>query len=577
MSHFLYNSDYDEDEDYEQDTSESEPEEDDGLRRFSSKVCRVQFANNEHTSDEYEIEDPEDLVLNQLEKQPKSDDYVFAWFGTVFKYLHQTRSLPPGPWGLPIVGSLPFLKGDLHLHFRDLTQKYGSLLSTRLGSQLIVVLSDYKMIRDAFRKEEFTGRPSTEFTSILEGYGIINTSGKLWKDQRRFLHDRLRRFGMTYIGARKTQMENRIMTEVEEFLCILRAKKNSPIDFNPILAVSISNVICDIIMSVRFSHNDARFRRFMDLIDEGFRLFGSLEAAVFIPILRYLPGLQKTREQISKNRQEMGQFLQETINEHRKTFDPSHLRDLLDTYLFEIQKANEEGTGHHLFDGRDHDRQMQQIMGDLFSAGMETIKNTLLWSILFMLHYPEVMKSIQEELDQVVGRKRLPKLEDLSYLPITEATICEVMRVSSIIPMGTTHAPTHDIHLNGFSVPHNAQVVPLLHAVHMDPNLWDEPDKFNPSRFIDGEGKVNKPEYFIPFGVGRRMCLGEILARMEVFLFFSTLLHTFELSVPEGEKLPSLKGNAGVTIFPDTFKVCVKPRPLEGDHTSSTIRSAGSH
>lgn len=85
---------------------------------------------------------------------------------------------------------------------------------------------------------------------------------------------------------------------------------------------------------------------------------------------------------------------------------------------------------------------MQQIMGDLFTAGMETIKTSLLWATLFMLHHPEVMKSVQEELDQVVGRKRLPKLEDLAYLPITESTICEVMRISSIVPMGTTHAPT---------------------------------------------------------------------------------------------------------------------------------------
>lgn len=83
----------------------------------------------------------------------------------------ESAHLPPGPWGLPILGSLPFLKGDLHLYFRDLTHKYGSLISTRLGSQLIVVLSDYKMIRDAFRKEEFTGRPMTEFTNILDGYG----------------------------------------------------------------------------------------------------------------------------------------------------------------------------------------------------------------------------------------------------------------------------------------------------------------------------------------------------------------------------------------------------------------------
>ncbi|CAH0555177.1 unnamed protein product [Brassicogethes aeneus] len=495
----------------------------------------------------------------------------------VLQVLREAFFLPPGPWGLPILGSLLSLKGDLHLHFRDLTYKYGSLISTRLGTQLIVVLSDYKMIRDAFRKEEFTGRPTTEFTNILGGYGVINTAGKLWKDQRRFLHDGLRHFGMSYLGSRKAQMENRIMKEVEEFLCVLKARKDRPIDLNPVLAVSISNVICDVLMSVRFSHNDKRFIRFMDLIDEGFKLFGSLQAALFIPFLKYLPGHNSTREKISKNRAEMGEFLQETIDEHRKTFDPSHLRDLLDTYLYEIQKANEEGTGHHLFEGKDHDRQMQQIMGDMFSAGMETIKSSLQWAVLFMLHNPEVMKSIQEEMDQVIGRQRLPKLEDLAYLPVTESTILEVLRISSIVPMGTTHSPTRDVKLNGFHLPQHAQVVPLLHAVHMDPTLWDEPDKFNPSRFINAEGKVQKPEYFLPFGVGRRMCLGEILARMELFLFFSSLLHSFNISVPEGETLPSLKGIAGVTITPNAFKVSLKPRPMEWENAATTIRPAGSH
>ncbi|KAH0822593.1 hypothetical protein GEV33_000198 [Tenebrio molitor] len=390
--------------------------------------------------------------------------------------VREASALPPGPWGLPILGSLPFLKGDLHLHFRDLTHKYGSLISTRLGSQLIVVLSDYKMIRDAFRKEEFTGRPTTEFTALLDGYGVINTAGKLWKDQRRFLHDGLRHFGMSYIGSRKTQMEGRIMREVEEFLSVLTSKKDNPIDLNPILAVSLSNVICDILMSVRFSHNDERFKRFMFLIDEGFKLFSSLEASFFIPILKYMPGQRETRGKIAKNREEMGQFLQETIEEHRKSFDSSHLRDLLDTYLYEIQKANEEGTGHHLFEGKDHDRQMQQIMGDLFSAGMETIKSSLQWAVLFMLHHPEVMKAVQEEMDQVVGRRRLPKLEDLPYLPVTESTMLEVLRISSIVPMGTTHAPTRDLKLNGFYLPRHAQIVPLLHSVHMDPNLWNEPE-----------------------------------------------------------------------------------------------------
>ena len=130
--------------------------------------------------------------------------------------------------------------------------------------------------------------------------GVINTAGKLWKDQRKFLHDGLRHFGMSYIGSRKAQMENRIMREVEEFLSVLAAQKGNPIDLNPFLAVSLSNVICDILMSVRFSHNDERFRRFMFLIEEGFKLFSSLEASFFIPILKYLPGQRQTREKIAK-------------------------------------------------------------------------------------------------------------------------------------------------------------------------------------------------------------------------------------------------------------------------------------
>lgn len=502
--------------------------------------------------------------------------FVVLLLVRALQMLQQNRSLPPGPWGFPILGYLPFVKGDLHLQFRDLTHKYGSMFSTRLGSQLVVVLSDYKAIRDAFRKEEFTGRPNTEFNNILGGYGVINSEGKLWKEQRRFLHDRLRHFGMTYLGTKKSQMENRIMFEVEEFLCVLKASKSSAVDLNPLLAVSISNVICDIIMSTRFSHNDSRFRRLMNLIDEGFKLFGSMESANFIPILRYLPGLQKTKEKIAKNRQEMADFLQETIEEHRRTFDPSNLRDLLDTYLLEIQKATEAGTDRHLFEGRDHDRQMQQIMGDLFSAGMETIKTSLQWAVLFMLHHPNVMKAVQEELDQVVGRQRLPKLEDMAYLPVTESTILEVMRRSSIVPLGTTHAPTRDVQLNGFLVPQHTQVVPLLHAVHMDPTLWDQPEQFNPWRFINAEGKVTKPEYFLPFGVGRRMCLGDVLARMELFLYFSSLLHTFDLSVPDSDTLPSLKGNAGVTITPNAYRVCLTPRNMESDNNNQ-IRNVGSH
>lgn len=89
----------------------------------------------------------------------------------------------------------------------------------------------------------------------------------------------------------------------------------------------------------------------------------------------------------------------------------------------------------------------------------------------------------------------------------------------------------------------------------MDPNLWDEPNKFNPSRFIDNSGKIKRPEYFMPFGVGRRMCLGDVLARKEMFLFFACMLHQFDVQMEAGDAPPSLEGTVGATISPKAFRV----------------------
>lgn len=125
-------------------------------------------------------------------------------------------------------------------------------------------------------------------------------------------------------------------------------------DVSASLGMSISNVICSIIMGVRFQHGDARFKRFMDLIEEGFKLFGSMVAVNFIPVLRYLPCLQKIRNKISENRSEMADFFQEAVDQHRATFDKSTVRDLVDAYLLEIEKAKGEGRAAMLFQGKNH-------------------------------------------------------------------------------------------------------------------------------------------------------------------------------------------------------------------------------
>ena len=95
----------------------------------------------------------------------------------------------------------------------------------------------------------------------------------------------------------------------------------------------------------------------------------------------------------------------------------------------------------------------------------------------------------------------------------------------------------------------------------MNPELWDQPEEFRPERFLNEDRTaVHKPENFMPFGIGQRMCLGDQLAEKEFFLFFTSLLHCFNLSNPSGCDLPSLRGVAAVTIMPQDFEVICTPR-----------------
>lgn len=489
----------------------------------------------------------------------------FLYFvACMWRWWRTSLTLPPGPRGLPLVGYLPYIRRDFHEELTLLSKQHGPIFSLRMGSELIVVLSDHKVIREAFRREEFACRPDNDFMKLLDGYGIVNVQGKMWKEQRRFLHERLRHFGMKHMGDGRDKMEALIMGEVETLLQNVAKRKAEPMELGSYLSTATSNIICSLLMSVKFRHNDPRFTRFTSLIEDGFKHFTTVAMAGFIPILKLLPRFTFAFNQIRQNLDEISQFYKEIVDFHKSTFDPNNIRDVIDSYILEIQTAKEEGRSERLFDGKDADRQMQQIIGDMFSAGTESVKTTLQWATVFALREPQLQSRVQEELDQVVGRRRLPSLDDMPNLPYTEAFILEVMRRVTVVPLGTTHSTSRDTMLDGLTIPKGTQVIPLIHAVHMDPTLWKDPEMFNPDRFLSSDGKkIVKPDYFIPFGVGRRVCLGDVLAKAELFLLFSSLLHVFNLRQPEGAPLPCLRGQAGVTISPQAFQMCAVPRQIE--------------
>merc|ERR1711988_783967 len=335
-----------------------------------------------------------------------------------FTKLRKIQKMPPGPWGKPLVGMIFTIKKGFHEYLTDYTKEFGKIFSIRMGSSDLVVLSDSRLIKKAFSSRDFTARPKTELQHLIDGLGIVNVDGELWKSQRTYLiHQKL---GMRQWGHGMSQIESTIENEAARFMDTIHREfePTTPLNPAPLINCAVSNVICSMIMSTRFDHDNAEFQRFMQNFDEGFKLFTETGVMIWLPVLKHIPGVAKAVEKLKANRAEMLQFVKKKIQEHKKSLDPENPKDLIDSYLNLIEKQKQEtdfisikNTKEDIFHGVDPEAQLEQIILDLFSAGVETLKTSLLWSIIYMLHNPEVMKKCQAEMDEKVPKNRMPNVK----------------------------------------------------------------------------------------------------------------------------------------------------------------------
>uniref|UniRef100_A0A8C9FTM0 Uncharacterized protein n=1 Tax=Pavo cristatus TaxID=9049 RepID=A0A8C9FTM0_PAVCR len=167
---------------------------------------------------------------------------------------------------------------------------------------------------------------------------------------------------------------------------------------------------------------------------------------------------------------------------------------------------------------------------------------------------------VQEELDRVVGPERLPSLRDRPALPYTDAVIHEVQRHQDLIPLGFVRTVTRDTPFRGYLIP-RVTIYPLLSSALKDPHHFPDPERFDPQHFLDSEGKLRRCDAFLPFSAGRRMCLGEPLARTQLFVFTAALLRRFRLRPPPGEEPPPLRPDiGGITNIPPPLRLRFCPR-----------------
>ncbi|XP_073442749.1 cytochrome P450 2D15-like isoform X2 [Dendrobates tinctorius] len=411
---------------------------------------------------------------------------------------------PPGPRGLPFLGNI--LQVDFRnptITLNQLGKEFGTVYSLQYFWKKIVVLNGFEVHKEALinRSEDISDRPRFP---MFEKIG--------------------------YAGDTKDQ-------------------------FDPILLINnaVSNVICSIVFGDRFEYNDEKFKHLLRLLNATLKTESGLLAQILneIPILNHIPWLA---DYVVAPEYELIAFLKEMIVEHQKTWDPSYTRDFIDAYLVEMKKVKEDGSTSF------HEGNLLMTTYDLFSVGTETTSSTMRWAVLFMLLYPDVQSKVQEEIDRVIGRERKPTMGDVLQMPYTNAVIHEVQRYGDISPLALPHLTYRDTEIKGYLIPKGTTIIINLSSVLKDHKFWEKPLQFYPKHFLDENGKFVKREAFIPFSAGRRVCLAEQLARMELFLLFTTLLQQLTFEIPSDQPRPREDPFYAFTQKPNPYSIRVVAR-----------------
>ncbi|KAK5638610.1 hypothetical protein RI129_012905 [Pyrocoelia pectoralis] len=474
-------------------------------------------------------------------------------------YLHKLctkkpKNFPPGPPSLPIWGGYWFLLlanyNFTHKAIDVLAKQYKSnIVGLLAGDFPVILVTGYNLVKEALIRDEFIGRPDVYVTryrslgDLLGNFfiGITFTDGNHWKEQRRFSLRQLRDYGF---GRRFASTEVLFEGDVKALIEYLNANPN-PNDNDihckkgrvlipDLFYGALSNAILHMLVGKRFEDKEMR-----ELARSTLRFLRNVDAtgrAISItPWIRHLAPEYFGSKPLHIENTRMRDFFLELVEERQKNFSDDHHGDFLDTFLSTIQQLQREGIDL----GK---KQLIWILADYLIPSPNVVGPALnmLWAHL--CKYPDVQVKIQEEIDRVVGRSRLPNLDDRKNMPYTEAVLRESLRMDPVVPINIPRRCLEDTTLGGYSIPkvkrfflvfllqHALQdtlVLISLWSANYDSQVWDDPEQFRPERFLDDNGNLLKKYYTVSFGGGKRLCVGETFSRNNMFLMLSGLLQNF--------------------------------------------------
>uniref|UniRef100_A0A7E4UQX7 Unspecific monooxygenase n=1 Tax=Panagrellus redivivus TaxID=6233 RepID=A0A7E4UQX7_PANRE len=476
------------------------------------------------------------------------------------------RGLPPGPTPLPLLGNAFSFFSVPHPDFYiNWTKKYGDIYTIWVGTWSQVCVNDLEGIQEHFLRDgdTFAGRYlGKEMLEIIKNgqTGILFTEDSLWREHRRFALTVLRDFG---VG--KNLMEMKILHEItlmfEEMDADVEAGGQLVV-MSDHIDVTVGSIVNALLLGHKYRNKDRReqFFKIKRMMNDMFKQMSNPFMVVFqykTHIFKNVPVIGAVYKNIVKTRDTLMGYFAENVEEKRRTVDLSSSappEDYVEAYLRKQKEYTEAGK-EHTFD----DEQLYGTLWDLWFAGQETTSVTTQWCLAYLLKHPEVQEKLHNELSNIVSPDQIVTSEHRHQLPYLNAVIAETQRCGNMVTNNVTRRTTKETVIHGYKIPAGQPIVSNIASLLYDDRYFPEPHSFKPERFIDENGAFKSHPALLPFGLGKRVCLGEALAKMELFLLIGNMFNRYKF-VENLEKPVSLKRVFGSSVNPIPYVCNVERR-----------------
>ncbi|XP_059074882.1 cytochrome P450 76T24-like [Cryptomeria japonica] len=472
-------------------------------------------------------------------------------------------SLPPGPHAWPIVGKIFQLGKRPHESLHALSLQYGPLMTLHLGMKTIVLVSSPAMAKEVLKTHDnvFAGRMVIEAFKTLSHnkYSLVfGEYGPYWRHLRCIATVEL--FSTQKLDALQHLRRDQIFGMIR----LIFEEKGNVVDIGKMMFCTTLNVLGNMFFSTSLfdPHNPSSSAGIKDTISDMMEVSGKFNLVDGFPFLRFLDPQGVSRD-MTTHLKAMYDFCDMFIQRRLSAERDNSEKDFLDVLLdFRTEDFTVIG--------------IRAFISELFVAGTESSTISIEWAMAELIRNPEKLKRLRQELDEVVGCNRKVEESDIDRLPYLHAAVKEILRLYPSGPLLVPNKAESSSEIGGFVIPKHSQVMVNAWAIGRDPSVWKNALEFMPERFLEVEN--SKIEYggqnfeLIPFGAGRRICLGLPLGSRMVHFTVASLLHSFEWILPDGIKCEDLDMRDDCVLsLKKAAKLNAIPKPLASAGTVGTI------